>query len=98
MPAMTTETLSLFDPLPGTSPEAEQAATRAPQSFAQSFPQSEPQTDPHLRAARRLSRQIRRTVDGSPQQTRAAHLICRHLVAMLHADRARPEGSNHADP
>jgi hypothetical protein len=94
MPAMTTETLSLFDPLPGTSPEAEQAAARTPQSF----PQTEPQTDPHLRAARRLSRQIRRTIDGSPQQTRAAHLICRHLVAMLHADRARPEGSNHADP
>jgi len=45
-----------------------------------------PQVDAHLRAARKLSKQIRRTVDGSPQQTKAAHLICQHLLAMLHTD------------
>ncbi len=79
---MTTETLSLFDPVPGVRPEAERPAASAPH------------IDPHLRAARRWSRQIRSTVDGSPQQTRAAHLICQHLLAMLHADRIEPRGQD----
>jgi hypothetical protein len=89
MPVMATETLSLFGPLASVNPALEQAAARGPRP--------DPQTDPHLHAARRLSRQIRRTVDGSPQQTRAAHLICRHLVAMLHADTTHPNRPSHVD-
>jgi hypothetical protein len=72
MPAMAAETLPLFDQFP--DEQTGRAAARAPQ------------VDAHLRAARKLSKQIRRTVDGSPQQTKAAHLICQHLLAMLHTD------------
>jgi hypothetical protein len=39
----------------------------------------------HLRAARQLSRRIGRLPDQSPEQLRAGHLICRHLIAMLEA-------------
>jgi hypothetical protein len=37
----------------------------------------------HLQAARRLSKRMARLADQSPEQVRAGHLICRHLIAML---------------
>jgi hypothetical protein len=42
----------------------------------------------HLRAARQLSRHMGRLPDQSPEQLRAGHLICRHLIAMLEASAA----------
>ncbi len=86
---MTTGTLPLFDPLPGGQAARYPTDERAGPGAARATP-----VDSHLRAARKLSKQIRRTVDGSPQQTKAAHLICQHLLAMLHANRIeqRPRG------
>lgn len=45
-------------------------------------------SDRHLRAARQLSKRMARLTDQSPEQTRAGHLICRHLIAML--EQAQP--------
>ena len=46
-------------------------------------PQRRSDAERHLRAARQLARRMARLPDLSPEQTRAGHLICRHLIAML---------------
>jgi hypothetical protein len=102
---MTTETLPLFDQLPDdpaalrrTSGRTSEATSEGNGGRTGRAAARAPQVDAHLRAARKLSKQIRRTVDGSPQQTKAAHLICQHLLAMLHTngvDRTPAQGTRH---
>ncbi len=102
---MTAETLPLFDHLPDdptarrrTSARTEWTSERTDDQTRQQGARA-PQVNAHLRAARKLSKQIRRTVDGSPQQTKAAHLICQHLLAMLHTDAVEQQPHTaHADP
>jgi hypothetical protein len=51
--------------------------------------------DRHLQAARQLSRRIGRFRDQSPEQLRAGHLICRHLIAMLEASAVAEKPAPH---
>ena len=49
----------------------------------------------HLQAARKLSKRMARLADQSPEQARAGHLICRHLIAMLEQAQAATTTTSH---